>query len=919
MGMFRRIRSLGRRSQLDREIKAELQAHIAMRTEHNLAAGMSPREAARDARVRFGNPTATQERVHAADAALLLENLWLDLRYALRQLRRSPGFAVTVIATLALGIGANLAVFQLLYGVLLAQLPVPHPEQLYALHAVRSPFDGDWSFSYGAYQRLVQASGGAMSPITARSGSRSGYLQEGNGPPTPAVTQMVSGNFFSVLGVAPYAGRLFTVNDDRQGQSEWPVVLRYGFAKEHFGLMQATGSSLLGRRCLLNSVPVVVVGVTNERFLGVMKGSAPDVWIPIEAQATSHFGTGFDSLGPGYGIELGRSWLDQQGIFWLWLTARVPEGQGAISGAKWMGAFQTDIAFLAAAAKDPHIREQILHAQMDLHSVAGGEGALGARYSKPLIVLMTMAGLIFLVGCLNLANLQLARLSGRQREIALRISLGATRWRVLRQVLVEDMLLALTGGGCALLTGRLASTILLHWASGRNSTIPLDLHIDFPLILLGAGLLAGSLLAFSLLPAWWITGRGFAAASGSQRGAAADMQSRAASRWSSLLLAGQVSLSLALVGMAGLFGQTLLYIAETDAGMDREHVLSVHLDLNRDGVAGSQADFATIHKGLLDSLTALPDVRSATMQSCSIPRCGWNTAFHVFGQPARTEEQLHGEENHVGLNYFQTLGIPLLRGRDFASSDRVNTTHVVIFNEAYAKKLFGAENPVGRWVGYEPPPNDHKFLVVGVVGNARVDGLRVEPPPVAYMTLNQTSDSANVLEVRVAGDPGAHAQEIRHALLSYRPDLAIEEIVALNTEFSDGLTTEKLLARLTQIFGLLSLALAALGFYGLLSFRVSRRTSEIGIRIALGASKAQVQRLIFRQTGGILLAGVIPGILLTETMSRAARGILDTSAKTDGLMLLGAVLMLAVVAMIATFLPARRAAGVDPMVSLRCE
>jgi predicted permease len=911
VGIFRRLIALGRRKEVEREIEAELDAHIAMRIQDNVKAGMTQEAAARNARLRFGNPTAVKERTTAMDAALTIENLGLDLRYALRQLRRSPGFAVTVIATLALGIGANLAVFQLLYGVLFAQLPIEQPGQLYSLHAVKSPFDGEWFVSYAAWQRLHQAS---PAQVIARSDPGVGVMQEKSGSSARVVFQMVSGNFFRVLGVTPYAGRLFADRDDELTQSEWPVVLRYGYAREHFGL----ASSLIGRHFVLNSIPMVVVGVAPERFSGVMKGSQPDLWMPIEAKATGQFGTWFDSLGPGYGIDLDRSYLNQQGVFWLWILARVPDADKTTSAAHWTAVLQPDISMMADAVKDPRASAEIRHARVQLMSAAGGEGSLGKRYSRPLTLLMAMAALIFLVGCLNLANLQLARLSSRQREIALRISLGATRWRVLRQVLVEDTLLAAMGGVLALVTGRAASGLLLHWASTRDWAIPLHLQVDFRFVLLGVAMLMVSLMAFSLLPAWWITRSGFAAASGNKRGDAAT-QSRSASRWSSTLLAGQVSLSLALVGMAGQFGQTLVHVIHTDTGMDRDHVLTVHLDMRNTGFAKAQPDLAVLYRGILERLRALSEVRGAAVEMCDLPHCGWNTAIHVFGHAETPEAQMHGEEDHVSSGYFETLGIPVLRGRDFSSADRTTTTPVAILSASYAKRLFGDQDPIGHWVGYAAAPGDHSFSIVGIVADARMDGLRAEAPPMVYMPLSQNPQPVGTIDVRVSGAPETRAAEMREALLSFKSDLPITEVVTLNTQFEDGLTTEKLLARLTEAFGGLSLALAALGFYGLLSFRMSRRTSEIGIRMALGATRSQVQRLVFRQTGMILIAGLLPGIILTEAMTHAAKSVLYDSGKSDAFAVVLAALVLIAVAIVATFFPARKAASVDPMMALRCD
>lgn len=844
-----------------------------------------------------------------ADAALFIEGVRADVVYALRQLRKSPGFAATVVLTLAIGIGANLAVFQLLYGVMLSKLPIKQPNQLYSLHALKSPFDGQWFLSYPAYQRLRKASGDST-PVIARSGLGEGTLQNKDGSASHVNFQLVSRNFFSVLGVPASAGRLFTGSDEQSVPSEWPVVLRYEYAREHFG----PGDSALGKRFTINLVPVVVVGIAAEHFSGVLRGFAPDLWLPIGAQASGQLGTWFDSLGPGGGADINKPWLNQAGVFWLWVLARVPDGYGSFAAAKWTAALQPDIQLIAAATKDVHAREQVLNAHVQLISASGGEGAFFRRYASPLLILMGMAAAVFLVGCLNLANLQLARLWGRHREFAIRISLGASKWRVMRQVLIEDLLLAFAGGLAALAVGRATSAVLLQWASGRGWPIALNLRVNGYVVLLGAALFLCSLVLFSVLPAWRITRSSFTVI-----GSSKQVQGPSVSQGSNLLLAGQVCLSLLLVGMAYMFGQTLLSMGHIDTGMDREHVLSVHLDMENTGFTKRQSNLPAFYGVMIERLKALPGVRDAAVEMCSIPGCGWNTAMQVIGSGDMNEAQMHGEENHIGTCYFRTMGVPLLRGRDFSGTDRPETEPVAILNHAYAIKLFGDENPIGQWISYTPALGNRKFLVVGEVGDTLVDGLHSPAPPVVYLSVDQNSNVVHTIDVRASGPPGPLAGQIRQAMHELAPDLPVTEIVPLNTELEDGLTTEKLLARLTAVFGTLTLALAALGFYGLLSFRVNRRTSEIGIRMALGATRAEIYRLILRQTFAILGAGLVPGAILTVIAGHIVRGVLYGAGRTNITALLVAAAALVSSGIVATFLPARRAASIDPVETLRAE
>lgn len=844
-----------------------------------------------------------------------MNRLRQEMAYGFRRLMKTPGFAVTVVLTLALSVGANLAVFQLLYAVLFAELPVAQPGQLFSIHAVPSPFDGEWFYSYGAYQRLRQATGESV-PVIARSGFGSGVLQEG-GFSGQAQYQLVSANFFQVLGISPAAGRLFETADDSEGQLEIPVVLRASFAQQRFGV----GQNVVGRKAVLNRVPVVVVGVAPERFAGVVPGEAPDVWLPLSAQSTGKFGSWFDSLGPGDDHDLERPWRNQDGIFWLWAMARIPDGQAGAATARWTQVLQPDLRKIAGApvnsTKTEEEREHILHAGVQLVSAAGGEGSMGRRYGRPLTVLMAMAAMVFLVGCLNLANLQLARLASRRREIAVRIALGASRWRVLRQLLVEDLLLVAVGGVLALVACKAGSTLLLRWASGRERLISVDLHFGAWMFLVGAGLLVLALLGFSLLPAWQVTrGELRVAMQGGKIGVLGAQGGRG-SRWSSLLLAGQVSFSLLLLSMAALFTQTLMNLARVDAGLDREHLLAVNLDIDSGGLR--KTNMMGLDARILEKLRSLPFVRRAAIGMCDMPYCGWNTAIHVAGHPELAEERLHGQEDHVSVGYFSAMGIPLISGRVFTESDRPATQRAVILNRTYAQKLFGDQDPLGRFVGYAAPPEDHKFQVVGVVEDARLNGLRQAAPPEVYFSLEQGEDAARNIYVRAKGSPASIVADIRRALVSVDADLPIAEIVPLDVQFADGLSTEKLLARLTGIFGTITLALAAIGFYGLLSFHVQRRTSEIGVRMALGATREQVRGMFLRQTLRILLVGIVPGVVLTEFVGRAARTLLYGVQETSPWALLVAISVLLGCGLLATLIPAARAASVDPIEALRAE
>ncbi|MGC1424138.1 MAG: ADOP family duplicated permease [Terracidiphilus sp.] len=839
-----------------------------------------------------------------------LENLLHDTRYAFRQLRRAPAFTATALLTLAFGIGANLAVFQLLYAVILADLPVPHPEEVVRIHAARTPFDQSWTISYPAYQRLRDATPDVPLMATAYAGAAT--LELPNRASIEASIAPVSDNYFSGLGVAPAAGRLFVQADERLGQSEWPVVLRYDFARKTFGSAQQA----VGQHIRLNDRAFVVIGVAHRRFLGDTTGFAPDLWLPLALQSTGAFAFSWDSLGPGHDVSLDKPWYNQPTIFWLFLTARIPTERRAAVLAHWDLVFRNDREVMAEATADPAVKAALLHVKTGVAPLS--ENGIRKKFTVPLMLLMALSCSIFLVGCLNLANLQLARLHARAHELSVRMALGASSGRLIGQIVLEDALLVVGGSLCALALGHAASGILVQWASNRNSLFTFDLHPNLPLAALGGGLMLVSLLCFSILPAVIFIRTGVAQTAGS-RAKVAGISQTAGQRWrSNALLATQVSLSLLLSTMSACFAATLVHWETVDVGMDREHVLIVHPELHQPRYTGHAEMLPELYRRIQDRLQALPGVRSAAVGMCGGIHCGWITALYVHGRGDLTDAQVHGQEDHVGPGFFPTLGIPILRGRDFTSSDTDKTQRVAIISRAYARQLFGDADPIGQWIGYEPAPNDHKFLIVGEVADARVNGAQREAPPMVYMSINQNPAPVNI-RVRAVGDPRQLSESVRRALYEIDPSLPVSEILPLTTELSGDLGTEKLLARLAGIYASLTLLLVAIGFYGVMSSRAARRRSEFGIRLALGASRRHIQVLIVGQTARILLAGILPGAILSIFAVRTAGHFLYGSVTANSFAILAAGLVLAVAGCVATLIPARRAALADPLESLRSE
>ncbi len=892
-------------------LSEELESHLTIAIGDRVARGEDPAQARAAALRELGNLPLIEDVTRERWGWIWLENLLHDTRYALRQLHRTPAFTVTALLTLAFGIGANLGVFQLLYAVILAELPVPHPEEVVRIHAARSPFDQSWTISYPAYQRLRAATPDI--PLMATAYAQDATLELPNRASIEASIAPVSGNYFSGLGIAPAAGRLFVQADERMGQSEWPAVLRYDFARNTFGSAQQA----VNQHIILNGRAFIVIGVAHRRFLGDITGRAPDIWLPLSLQSTGAFAFSWDSLGPGHDVSLGKPWYNQPTIFWLSLTARIPPERRAAVLAHWDQVFRNDRELMTEATADPAVKAALLRVKTGVAPLS--ENGMRKRFATPLTLLMALSASIFLVGCLNLANLQLARLHARAHELSVRIALGASSGRLIRQIVLEDALLVASGSVCAFVLGRAASGILVRWASDRNALFTFDLHPNLPLAAFGVGLMFVSLLSFSILPAVIFIRTGAAQSAGSRAKVAGIAQTAGQRLRSNVLLGMQVSLSLLLSTMSGCFAATLVHWETVDVGMDREHVLNVRPELRQPRYTNHAEMLPGLYTRIQERLQALPGVRSAAVEMCGGIHCGWITALYVHGRNDLTDAQVHGQEDHVGLGFFSTLGIPILRGRDFSSIDTVNTQPVAIISHTYARQLFGDADPIGQFVGYEPAPNDHKFLIVGEVADARVNGAQREAPAVVYMDINQNPAPVNSIRVRAVGDPGQLSDSVRHALYEVDPALPVSEIVPLAIELNGDLGMEKLLARLAGIYASLTLLLVAIGFYGVMSSRTTRRKKEFGVRLALGATRRHIQMLIVGQTARILLAGVLPGAVLSIFAVRIASHLLYGSVSANSLAILAASFVLALAGSIATLIPARRAAFADPLETLRNE
>jgi predicted permease len=820
-----------------------------------------------------------------------------DLRAALRTLRRAPGFSAVVVVSLALGIGANTALFSLLNAILLKSLPVGAPDRLVQLTV--PPQEGEpisMSWTNPVWERLRDGAHGLDGLLAV--GNRRMNLATG-GEARFVRGALVSGSFFETLQVRAHAGRLLNPQDDRRGCPGGPgAVLSHGFWQREFG----GAREALGRPLRLDGQAFTMVGVAPPGFFGVDVGSDVDVYVPLCAEALMR---GPDSL------------LDHRQAWWLNVIGRLPEGGSRQQAEAALRALQPAVRAATMPERgSPRALEQYLSDPFTLVPAGAGLSHLRERYRDGLLALMAVAGLVLLAACANLANLMLARGVARGRELAVRTALGAPRAWLVRQLLLESALLGLAGAAAGLLVARGAARLLVSQLSTSRNAVFLDLAPDPRVLAFAtvAGLLAS--LLFGTLPALRATGHApVDALRDASRGTAHASRSGAAR----FLVAAQVGLSCVIVSGSALFLRSYTHLAGLDPGFDREGVLVVGLDSSRTGVAPEAR--AALYERTLAALLAVPGVVAAA-QSTVVPVSGstWRYSVRVPGQ----EPQASGDDgafyNFVTPGYFGTLGTRLLRGRDFAATDAVGTERVAIVNETLARRFFPGQDPIGQHFETEERGEWRPVRIVGLVEDARYQNLRDAAPPTAYAPLAQFEWPMAYMNVslRTAGEPLALREALVAAAGRVDPGLSLT-LRPFARLVDDSLVQERLVAAVSTLFGGLGLLVAAVGLGALVSYAVQSRRGELGVRAALGASPGALVRLVLRDALALVALGLAAGGLASAWASRFAASLLHGVAAGDPATLGGAMALLAAVALAAGAWPAREAARVDPLECLRAE
>jgi predicted permease len=823
----------------------------------------------------------------------LEDEMFQDLRFGARMLVKSKAFTIVAVLSLALGIGANTAIFSLIDAVLLKRLPVAQPEQLFFITNIGTRGAGG-APPYPCFERFrdhTRHLSGiiALSPTDSKLGI-DGQIEQVKG-------QFVSGNYFALLGVRALVGRVFSLSDDSiagQGGPDGAVaVIGYNYWKRRFALDPA----VVGKEIQVDKRPVTIVGVTPPEFHGLAPGRDDEIYLPI---------------------MLAGSELSDRGAWWLDVVGRLKAG-ASIEQAR----AELDAIFQSFMDEGSATREQRkeFFDHIELTAASHGLDMLRRQYSKPLQVLMGVVVLVLLVACVNVANLLLARATARRREFAVRMAMGASRLRLARQMLTESLLLVGLGGLFGLLLARWGSALLVNFFATGRRQLYLDLQLDGRVMLftLGLSLLTG--VVFAVAPAWRATRLDPGTALKENAATASGDRSRL--RLGKLLVVVQVSLSLLLLVGAGLFLRSLQNLRNLDAGFRTEGVLTMQIDPGAREYQRPQLD--AFWQELLARVKATPGVQQASLSVLS-PLDGRNRGVLVEA-PGFTPGSEHDRIislNHVSPEYFATMGIAVLRGRPFNERDHESAPRIALLNETAARFYFGDRNPIGAQIRFHVPRNAAPVEVVGVVRDSRHTTLREEIPRLLYLPTLQPINRMGrlTLSVRTGGEPNslaALAIPIKNEIREMGPDILVTNVITLDEQVNQTLLQERLVSSLSSVFGLLALLLACIGLYGVMSYDTARRTHEIGIRVALGARAGDIMRLVMRETVLLVVIGVALGLGAALATTRLISNLLFGLAPNDPLTVTLAVLLLVGVAALAGYLPARRAARVDPMAALRSE
>jgi predicted permease len=882
--MFRRKRS-------PEDFAEEIKAHLELEADDLRSEGLSEDEARSKARRAFGNVRATQERFYLKGRWLWLDKLLRDLRFGFRSMRQSPSFAVTAILTLALGMGANTAVFSVMNAVLLRSLPVADPERLVYLRTSDTPpnvnkitmYD---TFSYSVYEAL-RRQGGALSDVIAVAQLSVDKLNVRVGArPEEAEADMVSGNFFSALGVKLIRGRGFSAQDETDRAQV--MVISYSYWTRRF----SRDPNALGKTLFVKGFPFTVVGVTAEGFEGTDAGKSMDFWIPLQNRVE------FNVL--GFPPDQGKVYQQSPRWWCIRLLGRLRPGlsrEQALAGLQ--STFQA-AAYIGLSAPKPSDELPLLKFE-DAKNFPGYDG----QYGKPLRMLMAMVCLVLLIALTNVVMLLMARNATRQREFSLRLALGAQRRELLRQLLTESLLLVAAGGSLAWGFAEMATRVLGRWALIESSLAP-----DKTVLLFTLGVLLLAAVLFGVAPFRVAIAGGAELAL--KTSAATSSTDAGKTRTGRIMVTSQMALCVVLLVGAGLLLHTLRNLENIPLGMQTEGLVVFGLNPQS---THSEAELVLFYQELQRRLRVLPGVESVAVLQNRLGS-GWsnNTYAGIDGKEAVLADGTPAmiRTNDIGPDFFHTLGVPVLLGHEFTDANTARSHPVAVVNELFAQLFMHGKNPVGHQVNGR--------LIVGMVKNHKYQSMDEESIPMAWWDYAQSPDEGEMnMEMRVRGDALAILPEVRKVVAQMDPDVPLIQPILQRTQFEQTISQQLMFARLAEFFGLLAVVLVATGLYGTLAYRVNMRTAEIGVRMAVGARRAQVVWMVLKDSLLLTAVGVLMGVPLAMLVGRALTSSLYGVKPLDTVSYLLAMMGVAVVALAASAAPAVRAASVDPLTALRVE
>jgi predicted permease len=890
-----RLRSLLRSGAVERELERELRFHVEQETDKNVSLGLPAAEARARAIRRLGGIAQIEEECRDMRRTSYIENFVHDLQYAYRTLVKAPAFTLAAIATLTLGIGANTAIFQLLDAVRLRSLPVPEPHRL-AL--IEIPEKGGFgishnsdNLSYPLFQQIREHQQ-AFSGISAWD---SGYtsLRIGQGAEVRLVSVLgVTGEFFPTLGVSPAAGRLFRSDDDLRGCPAPTVVLSYPFWQSGFGGSPAA----IGSRLVVQDHPLEIIGVALAGFSGPEVGPHFDLALPLCSITALHHGD--------------TEPFDRRDYSWLNVMGRLKPGWTLAQATDHLRALSPGL--MQATAPSGYSRRSLeRYLQFRLAAISGATGVsrLREEYDRSLWLLLGLTALVLLIACANLSNLMLARAGAREREFAVRLALGAGRGRLIRQTLTEGLLLAAVGAALGLALAAMLSRAIVRFLETGGNQLNLDLTPDWRMLAFSAGVTSLVCVLLSLAPAFRAArGQAAEAMKARGRGLTAD---RGRFGFQRLLVVVQVSISLMLVAGAFLFVASFRRLVTMDPGFRAHGVLQANVDL------GKQSHDEPVLRQLLAEVQATPQVESAAATTNFLIGSGmWSLGI-------RTDTMNH--ESHftwVSRGFFATLETPILAGRDFSTRDTRSSPKVALVNEIFAHMFFPGVNPIGKTFRTAAEPNypEAEYEIVGLVKNTRYFSLQAAEPPMAYGPISQFPPGVvgGMIFIRSSAPLPAVEAAVRRRIAAWRPGTGMRFQV-FEQRISDSLMRERLLAALSGFFGGLAALLASIGLYGVLAYQTVRRHSEIGIRLALGATRGQIMQLVLKEAALLVLVGLGIGLVSSLALGRAAASLLIGISPRDPIHLGAAAIALTAAAAIGSMWPARRAARLDPMNALREE